>query len=155
MNAIMLDIPATSLFPGKTTENDSLSRDPTRASDQMMEVSKGSRKGGAINRHVAARVIVDMRAFRSELPSLLHKRGIDIDPVTLEVGDYILTDEICVERKSISDLVGRNFSKLVIRFPAVGQMAIFNNIIDGFFFHNTYAWNRQNVVSTVILKLSV
>ena len=55
---------------------------------------------------MAAKVIVDMREFRSELPSLLHKRGIDIDPVTLEVGDYILTPDICVERKSISDLIG-------------------------------------------------
>ena len=35
-------------------------------------------------------VIVDMREFRSALPSLLHKRGIDIIPVTLEVV-YILT----------------------------------------------------------------
>ena len=52
------------------------------------------------------KVIVDMREFRSELPSLLHKRGMDIEPVTLEVGDYILTPEICVERKSISDLIG-------------------------------------------------
>lgn len=51
-------------------------------------------------------VIVDMREFRSELPSLIHRRGIDIEPVTLEVGDYILTPEICVERKSISDLIG-------------------------------------------------
>ena len=32
--------------------------------------------------------------------------GIDIEPVTLEVGDYILSPEICVERKSISDLIG-------------------------------------------------
>nr|XP_054765207.1 DNA repair endonuclease XPF-like [Lytechinus pictus] len=52
------------------------------------------------------KVIVDMREFRSELPSLIHKRGIDIEPVTLEVGDYILTPDICVERKSISDLIG-------------------------------------------------
>ncbi|KAJ7411087.1 DNA repair endonuclease XPF [Willisornis vidua] len=42
----------------------------------------------------------------SELPSLIHRRGIDIEPVTLEVGDYILTSDICVERKSISDLIG-------------------------------------------------
>ena len=34
---------------------------------------------------VTPRVIVDMREFRSALPSLLHKRGIDIEPVTLEV----------------------------------------------------------------------
>jgi hypothetical protein len=27
--------------------------------------------------------------------------------VTLEIGDYILTPEICVERKSISDLIGK------------------------------------------------
>lgn len=47
-----------------------------------------------------------MREFRSELPSLIWKRGIDIEPVTLEVGDYILTPDICVERKSVSDLIG-------------------------------------------------
>lgn len=47
-----------------------------------------------------------MREFRSELPSLLHRRGLDIEPVTLEVGDYILTADICVERKSVSDLIG-------------------------------------------------
>jgi hypothetical protein len=28
------------------------------------------------------------------------------EPITLEVGDYILTPDICVERKSISDLIG-------------------------------------------------
>lgn len=47
-----------------------------------------------------------MREFRSELPSLIHRRGIDIEPVTLEVGDYILSPDMCVERKSISDLIG-------------------------------------------------
>ncbi|XP_025200940.1 DNA repair endonuclease XPF [Melanaphis sacchari] len=52
------------------------------------------------------KVIVDMREFRSDLPVLLHRRGIDIEPVTLQVGDYILTPEMCVERKSIDDLIG-------------------------------------------------
>ena len=37
---------------------------------------------------VTPRVIVDMREFRSALPSLLHKRGIDIEPVTLEVENH-------------------------------------------------------------------
>jgi len=73
----------------------------------MKNLTKNSRKGGGQgDRKVPPRVIVDMREFRSELPSLLHKRGIDIEPVTLEVGDYILSPEICVERKSISDLIG-------------------------------------------------
>jgi DNA excision repair protein ERCC-4 len=53
----------------------------------------------------AMKVIVDMREFRSELPSMLHKRGFHIEPVTLEVGDYVLTPTICVERKSINDLI--------------------------------------------------
>ncbi|CAI5458348.1 unnamed protein product [Closterium sp. Yama58-4] len=50
------------------------------------------------------RVVVDMREFNSSLPCVLHQRGIKILPVTLEVGDYILSPDICVERKSVSDL---------------------------------------------------
>jgi DNA excision repair protein ERCC-4 len=46
-----------------------------------------------------------MREFRSALPSLLHASKMIIVPATLTVGDYILTPEICVERKSIPDLV--------------------------------------------------
>ena len=92
---------------GKTGDNTYLSRGSEKASDIMMEsLAKGSRKGGTGEDKKTPKVIVDMREFRSELPSLLHKRGIDIEPVTLEVGDYILTPEICVERKSISDLIG-------------------------------------------------
>lgn len=49
---------------------------------------------------------MDMREFRSDLPFLVHKLGIALEPVTLEVGDYILTQDICVERKSVSDLIG-------------------------------------------------
>ncbi|KAG1854454.1 hypothetical protein DFJ58DRAFT_787993 [Suillus subalutaceus] len=54
---------------------------------------------------VASQVIVDMREFRSTLPSLLHASGLLVIPATLTVGDYILTPDICVERKSIPDLV--------------------------------------------------
>lgn len=51
-------------------------------------------------------IIVDVREFRSALPSFLHRDGLDIRPVTLEIGDFILTPDICVERKSVSDLYG-------------------------------------------------
>lgn len=34
---------------------------------------------------ITIKVIVDMREFRSSLPSLLHKRGISVIPITLEV----------------------------------------------------------------------
>ncbi|NWQ93033.1 XPF endonuclease, partial [Burhinus bistriatus] len=87
---------------GRDETNLDLVRDAKPAS-----VSTDTRKaGGQEQKSVRQTVIVDMREFRSELPSLIHRRGIDIEPVTLEVGDYILTPDICVERKSISDLIG-------------------------------------------------
>ena len=45
-----------------------------------------------------------MREFNSELPTVLYKRGTDLVPATLEVGDYILTPDIAVERKALDDL---------------------------------------------------
>jgi DNA excision repair protein ERCC-4 len=46
-----------------------------------------------------------MREFRSSLPSLLHGGGFNVIPVTISIGDYVITPEMCVERKSISDLI--------------------------------------------------
>lgn len=51
------------------------------------------------------RVVVDVREFRSSLPSLLHGKNITIVPCMLTVGDYVLSPQICIERKSISDLI--------------------------------------------------
>ncbi|XP_039216664.1 DNA repair endonuclease XPF isoform X1 [Crotalus tigris] len=87
---------------GRDETNLDLSRDSTAA-----PLSIDTRKAGGQQQSVVQQsIVVDMREFRSELPSLIHRRGIDIEPVTLEVGDYILTPDICVERKSTSDLIG-------------------------------------------------
>ncbi|TDZ21282.1 DNA repair protein rad16 [Colletotrichum orbiculare MAFF 240422] len=51
------------------------------------------------------RVVVDVREFRSSLPSLLHGRSMIIVPCMLTVGDYVLSPNICIERKSINDLI--------------------------------------------------
>jgi DNA excision repair protein ERCC-4 len=51
------------------------------------------------------RVVVDVREFRSSLPSLLHGRSMVIVPCMLTIGDYILSPNICIERKSIKDLI--------------------------------------------------
>ncbi|TPX13897.1 uncharacterized protein E0L32_005597 [Thyridium curvatum] len=51
------------------------------------------------------RVVVDVREFRSSLPSLLHGKSMAIVPCMLTVGDYILSPSVCVERKSVSDLI--------------------------------------------------
>ncbi|KAL2903100.1 DNA repair endonuclease UVH1 [Bienertia sinuspersici] len=62
--------------------------------------------GGRKEAEKEMQVIVDMREFMSSLPNVLHQKGLRIIPVTLEVGDYILSPSICVERKSIQDLFG-------------------------------------------------
>lgn len=51
-------------------------------------------------------IVVDVREFRSTLPSLLYASQYyhQLLPRTLWIGDYILSPEICVERKGISDL---------------------------------------------------
>ena len=74
-------------------------------------LSTSSRKGGgsvlAANEAMEnSCVVVDTREFRSALPLMLHLEGIEIIPMTLTVGDYILTPKRCVERKSIPDLIG-------------------------------------------------
>lgn len=67
------------------------------------------------------RVVVDVREFRSSLPSLLHGRSMVIVPCMLTVGDYVLSPNICVERKSVSDLIssfkdGRLYSQAETMF---------------------------------------
>ncbi|AGO10642.1 AaceriAFR456Cp [[Ashbya] aceris (nom. inval.)] len=51
-------------------------------------------------------VIVDIREFRAPLPGLLYRYGVKVLPCMLTVGDYIITPKICIERKSIADLIG-------------------------------------------------
>ena len=49
-------------------------------------------------------VLVDLREFRSSLPSMLHRKGLIVRPTHLEIGDYILSPDIAIERKSLQDL---------------------------------------------------
>lgn len=51
------------------------------------------------------RVIVDTREFRSSLPNLLYRAGIQVVPCMLTVGDYVVSPRIVVERKAIPDLI--------------------------------------------------
>ncbi|MBN2110348.1 MAG: Hef nuclease, partial [Methanosarcinaceae archaeon] len=51
-------------------------------------------------------VIVDQREVKSSVARSLAKAGVDITLKTLEVGDYILSDRVAVERKSTEDFTG-------------------------------------------------
>lgn len=72
-------------------------------------------------------IIVDVREFRAPLPSLLYESGIKVIPRTLNIGDYIIHNGLCVERKSLADLQqslrsGRLFnqvSNMIRYYPTV------------------------------------
>ncbi|XP_072312281.1 DNA repair endonuclease XPF [Eucyclogobius newberryi] len=97
---------ATMVIPEEREGRDVTNLDLARNLEPANATTNTRKAGGQDQPKEPSRVIVDMREFRSELPSLLHRRGLDIEPVTLEVGDYILTPDMCVERKSVSDLIG-------------------------------------------------
>ena len=85
---------------GKDPSCTYLSRDPSCSTPDLFTHIRG---GATLKKE--RKVIVDVREFKSILPALIHKRGIDIEPVTLEVGDYILSPDVCVERKAVADLI--------------------------------------------------
>lgn len=97
---------ATMVIPEEREGREDTNLDLARNLEPANATTNTRKAGGQDQSKEPSRVIVDMREFRSELPSLLHRRGLDIEPVTLEVGDYILTPDVCVERKSVSDLIG-------------------------------------------------
>ncbi|RLJ02812.1 MAG: hypothetical protein DRP11_02630 [Candidatus Aenigmatarchaeota archaeon] len=62
-------------------------------------------------------IIVDNREFQTKVVRELSRLGCIMTPKQLEVGDYILSERVCVERKTSSDFVnsvidGRLFSQL-------------------------------------------
>jgi DNA excision repair protein ERCC-4 len=85
---------------GKTDVNDF-------EGEEQLEVNTRQAGGQEVQvKKEKPRIVVDSREFRSELPCLIHKRGIEVVPAMITIGDYILTPDICVERKSVSDLIG-------------------------------------------------
>ncbi|MGI0039859.1 MAG: ERCC4 domain-containing protein, partial [Nitrososphaera sp.] len=52
-----------------------------------------------------ARIVVDEREKNSGIPELLKNAGAVIDFAQLKVGDYIVSPETAVERKTVRDLV--------------------------------------------------
>ena len=71
-----------------------------------LPLSVDTRRGAGKSKIEKRDIAVDVREFRSALPSILHRGGMRLAPVTLLVGDFVLSNVHCVERKSISDLYG-------------------------------------------------
>ena len=59
------------------------------------------------------RIIIDERERKSGIPKLLQKIGINVEVKRLPIGDYIVSHETVVERKSISDFISSIFDPLM------------------------------------------
>jgi len=55
------------------------------------------------------RIVIDDRERKSGIPELIKKIGINVEIKTLPIGDYIVSHETVVERKSIQDFMSSIF----------------------------------------------
>ncbi|PKA58887.1 DNA repair endonuclease UVH1 [Apostasia shenzhenica] len=138
---------------------------PTTLSEPNSVVPQNSltRKAGgrkAIEKEM--QVIVDMREFMSSLPNVLHQKGMKIVPVVLEVGDYVLSPFICVERKSIVDLFqsfasGRLYHQVetMIRYYRIPVLLIEFSQDKSFSFQSSSDLGDDISATSIISKLSL
>ena len=55
------------------------------------------------------RIVIDERERKSGIPKLLRAIGVNVEVKTLPIGDYIVSHETVVERKSIHDFISSIF----------------------------------------------
>ena len=63
------------------------------------------------------KIIVDQRERNTELTDRIEASGVLIDVKTLPIGDYIISERVCIERKTVSDfensiISGRLFDQI-------------------------------------------
>jgi len=86
---------------------------------------------------VPVRIVVDERERNSRIPDLLRQAGAIIDFAQLKVGDYIVSPETAIERKTIRDLINSIYDgRLFVQCSELAQhyskpmVIIEGNIID-------------------------
>jgi len=97
------------------------------------------------------RIVVDKREKNSGIPELLKQSGVFVDFATLKVGDYIVFNNVAIERKTISDLLtsfydGRLFiqcSELVKHFSSP-LLIVEGNIIEDLKFESRESLRSYN-----------
>jgi DNA excision repair protein ERCC-4 len=107
-------------------------------------------------------VVVDLREFRSSLPSLLNLSGMQVAPVHLAVGDYIVTKDLAVERKSTSDLwqslvSGRLFTQTeaMLKYYKYAALLIEFDMKQPFSLMEPYEFQNEISGSHIISKLAL
>jgi len=104
-----------------------------------------------------SKIVVDVREFRSTLPSLLNLNGMEVVPLQISVGDYIVTRDLCVERKSTSDLwqsliSGRLFTQTANMLKHYKQAALLIQFEERQSFVLTNQWEYKREVDSNLLS---
>ncbi len=101
------------------------------------------------------RIIVDNREFRSKVAQELARRDVVVEPMQLQVGDYVISKRLVVERKETDDMVqslidGRLFSQATALVRSEYQRRLI--IVEG---EDVYTVRRMNpeAISGAILSL--
>ena len=64
------------------------------------------------------KIVIDHREMRSRVAVALEKLGAEIEIATLEVGDYVVSDRVAFERKTVNDI----FATLLERRELFSQL---------------------------------
>jgi len=167
----LIDEKADMVVP--STINGKLDRSLLHLPSQQLNTAAEKSKRSQVNRGAAANivnpdkretVIVDVREFRNStsLPLMLHREHMNVVPVTLKVGDYILSPQVCVERKCISDLFsstlhGRLYDQIlqITRYYQVPILLIEFDEKKPFSLQNMKDIPHTISLSNIISKLSI
>nr|QNO57415.1 ATP-dependent RNA helicase SrmB [Methanosarcinales archaeon ANME-1 ERB7] len=67
-------------------------------------------------------VFVDPRETRAGIARFLQKAGVDLKLQNLEIGDYIVSDKVCIERKTVTDFLDTLINKRRNLFEQIHRM---------------------------------
>ncbi len=100
------------------------------------------------------KIYVDSREMRSEVVKRLYEMGVRIDVMNLDVGDYVLSDRVAVERKTVDDflnsLANRTLLDQLLRLRRAYQRPVL--IIEG---NGLYKRMNPNSIRGVIATIAV
>eukprot|EP00392_Amoebophrya_sp_AT5.2_P015185 g15384.t1 len=85
-----------------TSTRETLAKRPILQIEDIDEATQSTRLGGGRHQRKTepSQIIVDVRELNSRLPFFLYQRHCLL-PATIKIGDYILSRDVCVERKSV------------------------------------------------------
>ena len=67
-------------------------------------------------------IFVDPRETRAGIARFLQKAGVDLKLQNLEIGDYIVSDKVCIERKTVTDFLDTLINKRRNLFEQIHRM---------------------------------